>query len=60
MQMTEIMAVDFINKVIEEMTQDGIKFKEIIQEIVGYGIIGLTLIYVVMALYKFFKWLKGE
>jgi hypothetical protein len=32
MQMTEIMAVDFINKVIEEMIQDGIKFKEIIQE----------------------------
>ena len=32
MQMTEIMAVDFVNKVIEEMIQDSIKFKEIIQE----------------------------
>ncbi len=32
MQLTENMAVDYVNKVIEEMIQDGIKFKEIIQE----------------------------
>lgn len=32
MQMTENMAADYVNKVIEEMVQDSIKFKEIIQE----------------------------
>ena len=32
LQLLENMAVDFVNKVIEEMLQDGIKFKEIIQE----------------------------
>ena len=32
MQLTENMAVDYVNKVIEEMVLDGIKFKEIIQE----------------------------
>jgi hypothetical protein len=32
MQITENMAVDYVNKIIEEMIQDGIKFKEIIQE----------------------------
>ncbi len=32
LQLLENLAVDFVNKVIEEMVQDGIKFKEIIQE----------------------------
>jgi len=32
MQITENMAVDYVNKVIEEMVLDNIKFKEIIQE----------------------------
>ena len=32
MVMTENMAVDYVNKVIEEMIQDSIKFKEIIQD----------------------------
>jgi len=32
MQITENMAVDYVNKVIEEMILDGIKFKELIQE----------------------------
>jgi hypothetical protein len=32
MQLLEGLAIDFVNKIIEEMTQDGIKFKEIIQE----------------------------
>lgn len=32
MILTENMAVDYVNKVIEEMVQDSIKFKEIIQE----------------------------
>jgi hypothetical protein len=32
MQLTENMAVDYVNKVIEEIILDGIKFKEIIQE----------------------------
>ena len=31
-QLLEDLAIDYINKVIEEMIQDGIKFKEIIQE----------------------------
>ena len=31
-QLSENMSIDFVNKVIEEMIQDGIKFKEIIQE----------------------------
>ncbi len=32
LQLVEDMAIDFVNKVIEEMVQDGISFKEIIQE----------------------------
>jgi hypothetical protein len=32
LQLIDSIAVDFVNKVIEEMIQDGIKFKEIIQE----------------------------
>ena len=32
LQLTENLAIDFVNKVIEEMIQDSIKFKEIIQE----------------------------
>jgi hypothetical protein len=31
-QLLDTLAIDFVNKVIEEMIQDGIKFKEIIQE----------------------------
>jgi hypothetical protein len=31
-QLTEYMAIEFVNKIIEEMIQDNIKFKEIIQE----------------------------
>ena len=34
--LTENMAIDFVNKVIEEMIQDGIKFKELIQESTYY------------------------
>jgi hypothetical protein len=32
LQLLENLAIDFVNKVIEEMVQDGIKFKELIQE----------------------------
>ena len=36
LQLLENLAVDFVNKVIEEMIQDGIKFKDIIQESTYY------------------------
>ena len=32
LQLLESMAIDFVNKIIEEMVQNGIKFKELIQE----------------------------
>ena len=32
MQLTENLAIDYVNRIIEEMVQDSIKFKEIIQE----------------------------
>ena len=32
LQLLESMAIDFVNKIVEEMVQNGIKFKELIQE----------------------------